>query len=83
MRSVFFNVFQSLIVVLYVQDNETNMMVKISVCIGLVIEIWKIQKVVTIKVRYIDPFWLVLLFLQAKWLNFLVIFRIFTIDCFK
>jgi len=49
-RSVFFNVFQSLIVVLYVLDNETNTVVKISVCIGLLIEIWKINKVVDIKV---------------------------------
>ena len=49
-RSVFFNVLQSVIVVLYVQDNETNTMVRISVFIGLIIEIWKIQKVVTIKV---------------------------------
>ncbi|XP_063426507.1 putative lipid scramblase CLPTM1 [Mytilus trossulus] len=48
-RSVFFNVFQSIIVVLYVQDNETNMMVRISIFIGLIIEIWKIQKVITIK----------------------------------
>ena len=49
-RSVFFNVFQSLIVLLYVMDNETNTVVKISVFIGLLIEIWKIHKVVNIKV---------------------------------
>lgn len=49
-RSVFFNVFQSLIVVLYVLDNETNFMVKVSVSIGLLIEMWKITKVVTFKV---------------------------------
>ena len=49
-RSVFFNVFQSLIVVLYVLDNETNMVVVVSCCIGLVIEFWKITKVVDIKV---------------------------------
>lgn len=47
-RSVFFNVFQSCVVVLYVLDNETNMIVKISVIIGLAIEIWKIQKVLDI-----------------------------------
>lgn len=47
-RSVFFNVFQSVVVVLYVLDNETNMIVKISVIIGLAIEIWKIQKVLDI-----------------------------------
>ena len=49
-RSVFFNVFQSLIVVLYVLDNETNMVVVVSCCVGLVIELWKITKVVDIKV---------------------------------
>ncbi|XP_059156203.1 putative lipid scramblase CLPTM1 [Physella acuta] len=45
-RSVFFNVIQSLIVLLYIMDNETNTVVKISVFIGLCIEIWKINKVV-------------------------------------
>ena len=50
MRSVFFNVFQSLIVVLYVMDNETNFVVRVSVFIGLAIEVWKIHKVLDIKV---------------------------------
>lgn len=49
-RSVFFNVFQSLIVLLYVLDNETNFMIKISCFIGLGIEVWKIQKVVNINI---------------------------------
>ena len=58
-RSVFFNVFQSVVVVLYVLDNETNMIVKISVIVGLAIEIWKIQKVVDITVRILKTFfWL-------------------------
>ncbi|KAK7104349.1 putative lipid scramblase CLPTM1 [Littorina saxatilis] len=48
-RSVFFNVFQSLIVLLYVMDNETNTVVKISIFVGLCIEIWKIKKVVNIE----------------------------------
>ncbi|KAF7994355.1 hypothetical protein HCN44_003827 [Aphidius gifuensis] len=47
-RSVFFNVFQSLIVLLYVLDNESNTMIRISCGIGLCIEIWKINKVVDI-----------------------------------
>lgn len=47
-RSVFFNVFQSLIVLLYVFDNEANTMIRISCGIGLCIEIWKINKVVDI-----------------------------------
>ncbi|RWS31947.1 cleft lip and palate transmembrane protein 1-like protein [Leptotrombidium deliense] len=48
-RSVFFNVFQSVVVLLYVLDNDTNTLVKISVGIGLLIEIWKIHKVLNIQ----------------------------------
>ncbi|KAL1506263.1 hypothetical protein ABEB36_005657 [Hypothenemus hampei] len=50
-RSVFFSVFQSLIVLLYVMDNETNIMVKLSCFVGLGIELWKIMKVVDIRVE--------------------------------
>ncbi|XP_055640174.1 putative lipid scramblase CLPTM1 isoform X2 [Toxorhynchites rutilus septentrionalis] len=53
-RSVFFNVFQSLIVLLYVLDNETNFMIKISCFVGLGIEVWKIQKVVNININRQD-----------------------------
>ena len=77
MRSVFFNVFQSLVVLLYILDNETNYVVIISVFIGqhtrhthpsplilhtpllpppylprplgLCIELWKVTKVVEIR----------------------------------
>lgn len=49
-RSVFFNVFQSLIVLLYVLDNDTNTVVRISVGIGLLIEIWKIFKVTDVEI---------------------------------
>lgn len=48
-RSVFFSVFQSLVVLLYVLDNDTNTLVRISCFIGLLIEVWKIYKVVDIK----------------------------------
>ncbi|CAH1174120.1 unnamed protein product [Phaedon cochleariae] len=48
-RSVFFGVFQSLVVLLYVLDNETNTMIRISCFVGLGIEFWKIWKVVDIK----------------------------------
>lgn len=51
-RSVFFSVFQSLIVLLYVLDNETNFMIRMSCFIGLGIEIWKIQKVVDVTLNY-------------------------------
>ncbi|XP_043270617.1 cleft lip and palate transmembrane protein 1 homolog isoform X2 [Venturia canescens] len=50
-RSVFFNVFQSLVVLLYVLDNETNTVVRISCGIGLCIEIWKINKAVDISLN--------------------------------
>ncbi|GLH01413.1 Uncharacterized protein GBIM_07572 [Gryllus bimaculatus] len=50
-RSVFFNVFQSLIVLLYVLDNDTNTIVRISCFVGLCIEIWKIHKVMDINVN--------------------------------
>ncbi|XP_015430748.1 PREDICTED: cleft lip and palate transmembrane protein 1 homolog [Dufourea novaeangliae] len=50
-RSVFFNVFQSLVVLLYVLDNETNTVVRISCAIGLCIEVWKINKVVDISIN--------------------------------
>lgn len=53
-RSVFFNVFQSVVVLLYVLDNDTNTVVKISCFIGLGIEIWKIHKVIDIKVNRDD-----------------------------
>lgn len=48
-RSVFFGVFQSIIVLLYVLDNDTNFMIRVSCFIGLGIEVWKIQKVVDFK----------------------------------
>jgi len=44
-RSVVFGVFQSLVVLLYVLDNDTNFVIRMSVFVGLVIEIWKINKV--------------------------------------
>ncbi|KIH66378.1 cleft lip and palate transmembrane protein 1 [Ancylostoma duodenale] len=51
-RSVLFNIFQSLIVFLYICDNDTNWVVKMSVGIGLLIECWKIPKVVNIEVDH-------------------------------
>jgi len=54
-RSIMFNMFTQLIVVLYVLDNDTNTMVAISVCIGLVIEGWKITKVMDISVDMANP----------------------------
>ncbi|XP_065833660.1 putative lipid scramblase CLPTM1 [Oscarella lobularis] len=51
-RSVFFNVFQSVVVLLYVFDNDTNIMVVFSCFIGLLIELWKVTKVVDIKIDF-------------------------------
>lgn len=51
-RSVFFNVFQSLIVLLYVFDNDTNTIIRISCLIGLGIEVWKINKVIDVKLNW-------------------------------
>ena len=50
-RSVFFNIFQSFVVLLYVFDNETNTMVRISVCVGILIELWKVPKVLNFQVN--------------------------------
>lgn len=53
-RSVFFNLFQSLVVLLYVLDNDTNTLIRISIGIGLLIELWKIPKVTNIKIDRVD-----------------------------
>ena len=45
-RVVFFNLFQSLIVFLYILDNETNFLIMIGTGIALLIDLWKITKVV-------------------------------------
>lgn len=55
-RSVFFNVAQSIIVLLYVLDNDTNTMVRISIAVGLAIEIWKIKKVMNVSVSADEAF---------------------------
>jgi len=55
-RSVFFNVFQNLIVVLYVCDNDTNTMVKLSCVVGLGIELWKITKITDVSWDFEDKF---------------------------
>uniref|UniRef100_A0A8D0MFA1 CLPTM1 regulator of GABA type A receptor forward trafficking n=1 Tax=Sus scrofa TaxID=9823 RepID=A0A8D0MFA1_PIG len=50
-RSVFFGVFQSFVVLLYILDNETNFVVQVSVFIGVLIDLWKITKVMDVRVR--------------------------------
>uniref|UniRef100_A0A452DSB6 CLPTM1 regulator of GABA type A receptor forward trafficking n=1 Tax=Capra hircus TaxID=9925 RepID=A0A452DSB6_CAPHI len=48
-RSVFFGVFQSFVVLLYILDNETNFVVQVSVFIGVLIDLWKITKVMDVR----------------------------------
>lgn len=55
-RSVFFSVFQSLIILLYVFDNDTNTIIRISCLIGLAIEVWKIHKVIDVKINRENKF---------------------------
>lgn len=43
---------------LYVLDNDTNVLIKISIAIGLLIELWKIHKVTNLEVDS-----------QNKWFN--------------
>jgi len=52
-RAVLFNCFCQLIVLLYVCDNDTNFMVKVSIGVGLLIELWKVTK--CIKVTKVAP----------------------------
>jgi len=49
-RSLIMNIFTQTVVFLYLLDNETSWMVIISNAVGLVIEIWKIHKVVNIRI---------------------------------
>jgi len=49
-RSLIMNIFTQTVVFLYLLDNETSWLVIISNAVGLVIEIWKIHKVVNIKI---------------------------------
>ena len=65
-RSVFFNVFQATVVLLYVMDNETNTVIIISCVVGLLIECWKINKVVDVQVSARDKPERSSLYIQAK-----------------
>ena len=47
-RSILFGVVQSVIVLLYVIDNDTNFVIKVSIFIGCLIDLWKITKVVSV-----------------------------------
>ncbi|GBM60069.1 Cleft lip and palate transmembrane protein 1, partial [Araneus ventricosus] len=47
--SVFFNLFQSIVVLLYVLDDDTEMVVRMAVFVGL--QIWKICKITNFKIN--------------------------------
>uniref|UniRef100_A0A914D4B1 Cleft lip and palate associated transmembrane protein n=1 Tax=Acrobeloides nanus TaxID=290746 RepID=A0A914D4B1_9BILA len=51
-RSVLFNMFQSLVVFLYICDNEASWVVKLSIGVGLLIELWKIPKVLNVEIKH-------------------------------
>uniref|UniRef100_A0A1I8A149 Cleft lip and palate transmembrane protein 1 homolog n=1 Tax=Steinernema glaseri TaxID=37863 RepID=A0A1I8A149_9BILA len=51
-RSVLFNIFQSGVVFLYICDNDTSWVVKMSVGVGLLIEMWKIPKCLNVNIDY-------------------------------
>lgn len=54
-RSVLFNVFQSLVVFLYVCDNDSSWIIKLSIGFGLLIELWKIPKCLNVKIIHEQP----------------------------
>uniref|UniRef100_A0A915IZU1 Uncharacterized protein n=1 Tax=Romanomermis culicivorax TaxID=13658 RepID=A0A915IZU1_ROMCU len=49
-KSVVFNLVTSIIVLLYILDNETNFVIRCSVGIGVLIELWKIPKCMDVSV---------------------------------
>jgi hypothetical protein len=53
-RSVLFNVFQSTIVFLYICDNDSSFIIKASIGVGLLIELWKIPKCMDVKILWED-----------------------------
>jgi len=51
-RTVLFNVFQSLVVFLYICDNDSSWVIKISIGVGLLIEMWKIPKCLNVEILH-------------------------------
>ncbi|CAD5221132.1 unnamed protein product [Bursaphelenchus xylophilus] len=51
-RSVLFNVFQSVIVFLYICDNDSSFVIKMSIGFGLLIELWKIPKCLNVEIKH-------------------------------
>ncbi|TPX34032.1 hypothetical protein SmJEL517_g03174 [Synchytrium microbalum] len=55
-RTIVWNVATQFIIFLYLMDNETSWMVLISSGVGLLIEMWKINKTVNVKTKATFPF---------------------------
>uniref|UniRef100_A0AC35UGN7 Cleft lip and palate associated transmembrane protein 1 n=1 Tax=Rhabditophanes sp. KR3021 TaxID=114890 RepID=A0AC35UGN7_9BILA len=51
-RTVLINVVQQFIMLLYIIDNDTNYMIRVSGCIGLIIELWKVPKCMNVSIDY-------------------------------
>jgi hypothetical protein len=51
-RTIFINTFFQFIITLYLLDNDTSLMIVMSNCIGLAIEVWKIKKAVNMSVEW-------------------------------
>ena len=51
-RSLILGIFFQAVIFLYLLDNDTSYMILVSQVIGLLIEIWKINKTVIIKVCF-------------------------------
>ncbi|GMR41537.1 hypothetical protein PMAYCL1PPCAC_11732, partial [Pristionchus mayeri] len=54
-RTVLWGIAQNVIVFLYVCDNDTNFMVKVSLFIGICIECWKVPKCFNVEVDHSSP----------------------------
>lgn len=54
-RSVLFGVVQSVIVFLYVLDHDTNFVIKASIFVGCLIDLWKVTKVMSVGLDWERP----------------------------
>jgi hypothetical protein len=55
-RSIMLNIFFQTVIFLYLLDNETSWMVILSSGVGLLIELWKVNKTVIVKTKPTFPF---------------------------
>jgi uncharacterized protein with PQ loop repeat len=51
-QTIYYNVISSLIILLYLLDNDTSWMILFSVAVGLFIELWKITKAAKVTIGY-------------------------------